>query len=891
MDTEARDQLCCNIINQYLFDNVWNEPASEYRINIHPQLVKTSSVSGSFQAIDSTIYLPTTDEPYFVWYMKYSDTNIGLNLDKRKWYDTATICNDFNTLIHAYIVNGVMLPKGSVYLRYNYAKSIIFIAVKKRAFNLYGNINLINKLYLTIYYDSDVPNDVKVLSLYVDSRNAIRDMQEKVERFIRLTGIQDDTQLTVFKNGIEITNGIVPITDYGVWYDYIVDKNIIGKVDIKIGNTSEDPVFLSTKDSVWKQLIHIPKEINPNNDVITHNTCDIFIRNEDNPTFGLYLHRVTSTGRTVSQVTHNDMGIPLFIIDAYRDYLNTQNVSIHIVLRKHDKDNVLIPNAEYIDLLYADIHSDEDIINILTGKGPDYLPFWKAENLESSNYVKMMFDTPEQFATTENITEYIDTFGYYNVVNLLCTRITDTIVTDGYTGSITYNLPLMFLGLDVLPIVYINGSMLLNKYYTYTSTPESNTCKITISRDIYIKQGDKISVIFNLTENNFTYKVQPTRSKLTYTLTYNNPAVYEVTSIDTVRGINNKSNIAYKLCQRLSNVYTLTTNSNGTTNITFNDAVIGKTFIIENSNASYIKTYHLSEYTDSGKTIAIPINTIVTETEDDTIPILGYKSLNVYLNRNYLVPGIDYFVNEINDAEGNLAVSELVIQTMDSFIEGEDDTLTVVYSVADTEDSSVGFSIQDKLYDETPINLVYNRLTTIHVDGKLERSAEYNKTYTSVPVGKYSEGSVFEIKTVVPKVIHDFLNRYNKSKDTNRIALLNRYFANKKPTDPDVLILENKHRIYSTFLNNFIQDILTGKIEVVYDPDINRMNSVIRPYLYLRSMDLVFKSNNDQRFLDYYPQYINYEIDTAIKPVIDLYVKTYMPKNLDPTMEVVYENE
>ena len=224
MDTEARDQLCCNIINQYLFDNVWNEPASEYRINIHPQLVKTSSVSGSFQAIDSTIYLPTTDEPYFVWYMKYSDTNIGLNLDKRKWYDTATICNDFNTLIHAYIVNGVMLPKGSVYLRYNYAKSIIFIAVKKRAFNLYGNVNLINKLYLTIYYDSDVPNDVKVLSLYVDSRNAIRDMQEKVERFIRLTGIQDDTQLTVFKNGIEITNGIVPITDYGVWYDYIVER-------------------------------------------------------------------------------------------------------------------------------------------------------------------------------------------------------------------------------------------------------------------------------------------------------------------------------------------------------------------------------------------------------------------------------------------------------------------------------------------------------------------------------------------------------------------------------------------------------------------------------------------------------------------------------------------
>jgi hypothetical protein len=273
------------------------------------------------------------------------------------------------------------------------------------------------------------------------------------------------------------------------------------------------------------------------------------------------------------------------------------------------------------------------------------------------------------------------------------------------------------------------------------------------------------------------------------------------------------------------------------------------------------------------------------------IPILGYKSLSVYLNRDYLVQGIDYFVNEIKDDEGNVALSELVIQTMDSFVEDTDDILTVVYTVADTDDVSNGFSINDKLYDATPINLVYDNITTIHIEGSLERDASYQRTYTNIPVGVYREGSVFEIKTVVPKVISEFLNNYHRSYDANRIALLNQYFADKIPEDPDVLIMERKRRLYSTLLNNFIQDIVSGKLTVVYDPDINRMNSVIRPYMYLKDMDLVFKQDNDQRFLDYYPQYVNYEIDTALKSLIDLYINAFMPKNIDPTMEVVYQNE
>jgi hypothetical protein len=240
------------------------------------------------------------------------------------------------------------------------------------------------------------------------------------------------------------------------------------------------------------------------------------------------------------------------------------------------------------------------------------------------------------------------------------------------------------------------------------------------------------------------------------------------------------------------------------------------------------------------------------------------------------------------DANDNIAISEIVIQSMDNFNPTGNDTLTVLYNAASIDDSSKGFSIQDKLYDETPINLVYDKLTTVHVDGTLVRNYDNHKTYIQLPAETYGEGSVFEIRTTVPKVVHDFLNNYTRNNDYERIVLLNRYFGGIMPEDPGLLVLERKHRIYSVFLNNFINDLKSGKIEVVYDPDINRMAEFIRPYLYLKNMDICY-GDNDQRFIDYYPQYVNYEVDAKLKKVIDLFIKIYMPKNIDPTMEVVYE--
>ena len=60
-----QDRLCCEAVNTYLFEKVWNEPVSEYRQNFKPILVKSKSLVGSFSLNGRTISLPTSNTPYY----------------------------------------------------------------------------------------------------------------------------------------------------------------------------------------------------------------------------------------------------------------------------------------------------------------------------------------------------------------------------------------------------------------------------------------------------------------------------------------------------------------------------------------------------------------------------------------------------------------------------------------------------------------------------------------------------------------------------------------------------------------------------------------------------------------------------------------------------------
>ena len=54
-------------------------------------------------------------------------------------------------------------------------------------------------------------------------------------------------------------------------------------------------------------------------------------------------------------------------------------------------------------------------------------------------------------------------------------------------------------------------------------------------------------------------------------------------------------------------------------------------------------------------------------------------------------------------------------------------------------------------------------------------------------------------------------------------------------------------------------------------------------------MDLVYKERFPD-FVDFYPQYVTYEIPTEYREIIERFVKLYMPANQSSTRKVVYTN-
>ena len=315
------EHAICTALNNYCFLNIWNEPLSEYRVNIQPIIMDTRSRSGAVSINGVLVELPRNDEPFYLYSISADCFRAALDIDANVWYSSVSLCNDEDILLHVFTHTGKMCSHMDVYLMMLPLKNVYILAVTKRTFmKLDVPAKDANDIYVTIYKDSDIANKTTLYSYKIPEND--RNGTYRLEIIQKLQEINSVEQCIIYVNGYEVTFTDPNLLEYGDYVDIVHDTNIITTFEVSCPDDTTRTYWMYHSEYYQDNriLIHMPKACNPDNKVLTHNTCDFFVRRKITKKFdteGLYVQRTAN--RSISQITHQDYSMPETILDAYRD--------------------------------------------------------------------------------------------------------------------------------------------------------------------------------------------------------------------------------------------------------------------------------------------------------------------------------------------------------------------------------------------------------------------------------------------------------------------------------------------------------------------------------------------------------------------------------------------
>lgn len=606
---ETIDTKLVNFFNSYLFGNVWNEPSKEYRRNIRPLLLSKPVANTSIKLDYKRYDLPTA-EKYQVYYIPES-TMRGITFRSfPDWTTSVEFLNSSSVELRFHNDDGIMLPREKVFVANHPESPGVLIAIKRDVFrSIFGIGADVNDLFVAFYYDSDVPNPVTISTYTLDGGTNVNAVYAETL-----------TATAVYVNGIATeVNDISDISFANAIVEIVKDENVTGTFKIDLTVADEKRNFISDIDNGSKTIVHIPKALNPTNQIISHNTCDLWIYPRNGSTAnrnGRFLHRAIED-YTFSQITHNDFAIPDVILNTYSDTLNTDEFKLVIQIKPHSKDNVLITEKNFIELLYT--HDDATILDFMEGVGPEDFDFWKANTLEASEYATMIVDTPD-FVDISSIPKYIAALGYYNSIALISNRV-KTMTLQEYGGEISYRfivpIPVVFETINIDPSMFVNGIKLDNNLVTVNKI-QSGSVVIDVDESVPLVDGDivKVELFENLPLN--LVEVRPTASYNHINVVNDNFVLYEV--VDTAGAVDGINGVTYdKVHIRIDDISTVGAYVDSVIGryIAFNAGSYGRRFIVSNNLGFDHRSYELDTLLENNEPLVFDLTTRIKSIDFD----------------------------------------------------------------------------------------------------------------------------------------------------------------------------------------------------------------------------------------------------------------------------------
>ena len=876
------DEKLTNALNIFCVNRIWNEPTAELRVNAGGYMISERSVASQFTDPYGRISdLPTNKELYYVFVLQRVNVHglIKFDIPKNMWISSVDVCNLYNTLLNAYLPSGKIFSKSKVYIKWSCEGSMVYVAIQREhALKVTTPKDMINTVF-NLYRDSDIVNDMIIYPFSVDQYDTQFNLRTLVwNKLLELKN--SNIPYNVFINGYEIRINNMNDIPLNSDIDILADENVKISFTINLDDPNQNHTFFSTKDNMYKQIVHIPKELNPDYWIYTHNTIEIYVRN-NKTNEGVWVHR--SADRGVTQLTFNDIGIARYIIDNAKDVLDTDGVSLHVTIRRHDNNNYMIRDKNYLDLLYMH-HTDKEILDIYTGKLAVPLYFWRIDLLEQSTFTEFLEDVPHEI-NTKNISKHIDGLGYYHTASLLCERIINSVITNWFTGTLHLPKPYLFSDTEVFPIIYLNGFKVNWEELDISEIP-GNKVSVTFKNNLLWRVGDILTAVLFTTGKKDVYQFTPTEGNFRIRLPYSNPVfvVKDTSTKPTTSYTTTHTENFERFTDLIGNIVIVKVTDNEY-EYSFGPRVFDKEFYIFNNFTTYTYTESIDNAMSVGDPLTVELTTKVKDTyEIVPLPEELINTTMVYLNNHFLIKGIDYQVMKYYDSDNKYVKSQIVLQNM-KYLKEQLNKVEIFTSNVRTENTTYGFVIDDIANtNKDDITLYFKTFSTFHVDGRMEYDVTNRGTIFDVPSNRYDTGVPFEVNTSLPQVIREFLDKYHSNDDKERIKLLNDYFYTFIDDRPDEIILDElSYQIYSPHMAKIINDIIENRFIIGFDPDISNLPKMLKEYQKYYDNDVCHQEAFNKHFIDVFPHYRQFILqgnaDEYKYKIIHALVKLILPND------------
>ena len=855
-------------LNSVFFQDIWNAIRAEQRVNTTMLRHNNRFITGCLQVDHLNINLPPGQFNVYI-IPHIVDTRSVMATDV--WVRSDTLVTEKNILWHVYYTTGIMLPKSHVYIYVPRHRTRIIIAISRLAIlKTSASYQDAEHLCMTFYRNPDIQTRLDITSATLDNRT-----QTKTKGFLKRT-YRNALDTAPYGTDLWINGHRRPFESLADCGDndiveIISDPNVEGCFTVY--PQQDRTKFFSHKDSIFKDIVHIPKQINPDNNIITHNSCTLYVEDSDTGE-GRYLHRIDPT--SVTQITHNDIAVSSTVLSSLKQALGATSVRLHIQVRTYKHTNPLKPNNIFLSYLYDE--SDNDILAHLQGSKAPSLSFWQASVIEQNAYVRMMFDIPSS-KDTDMAAFYRDAIGYINLAKLLCSHKS----THHNTDTVSVNKPYFLKNETLRPLIFKDGRRVPDKFIAYTTT--ATQVHIDLSY-FYVGPSDEISVHLFREDERPLEMVTPTEDTPSKTLpiknTRNRFHIYRRIPLDDpIASRTITSPYAYEWIDidARPGTFQVEVDDHEVT-ITWASSQYGETFILIPTTYTQHTRIDISSMIHNQEPLIVP----VTLGSDVTMPLPDAYSIDVYLNGYTLIPDLDYTSIPIRQ-DGHVVLTELMIATVDKLNDpNEMNILDIQVHPNITIHPQRGFiqgqvAVLDTATQGLPIwvdglscGIVDNKT---YIKGERERS-----TISFIHADDIVTGHPYHLQISIPQqdmrvCWSDIDFRENIARWKEVAAYLDRRCLDTHKSDPsaDRLIIEKPHKLYSPYVMSILKDILSGRLILRDDPNDATFLDQFMGYMHLRERDPIYQMHNaykDDRFVDIYTTYADAVfIDADIYPDID----------------------